>query len=267
MSRGLKWPANAGYARHRKLIENYRAERERTKAATGVEPLKGVRRPRAANTGASGPATKTGVSNGGGTRPPSRSVSGPFDDGDDLARMLDRDFAAANRAMTEAERRAIREWQASGRSYEAIQHALRSLGRDREADRLAKALTFAIRRGSLAADAVMWRGVRSSTRTFGVPSGELGRLVGEQRRMSGFLSVTLSRQVAELEFTRPALEGGALLLRVSVRKGTHAAWVAGVGSPRLRRQLELLLKTDRLVRIRAVSYAGTIPVVDVEVMR
>lgn len=56
-------------------------------SATGGKPPVGVHRTRAANLGARGPATQTGASSGGGPRPPTRSVSGAFHEGDDLRRL------------------------------------------------------------------------------------------------------------------------------------------------------------------------------------
>jgi len=73
----------------------------------------------------------------------------------------------------------------------------------------------------------------------------------------------LKRKVAEAEF---ASGSRPLLMRVRLRETSPAAWVAGVGDPRLRYQGEILMPADaNLLIARPADYSGDVPVVDVEV--
>lgn len=197
--------------------------------------------------------------------PPSSAISDIADDGDDLARKFDRDFADANAAMTDSEVAALRAWQRPGRAYEPVQRLVRDGVGIRASNALATQIESATRRGQLRSDVVLWRGIRSSLETFGVHADRLSDLIGKPLPTSGFFSATVSRAVALREFTEPPLRGEAVLMMVKARRGLHAAWVAAVGDPAMRYQGELLFGTRRVVTLRSVSYAGRVPLVVVEV--
>lgn len=95
----------------------------------------------------------------------------------------------------------------------------------------------------------MWRGIRSTLATFGVPVDDLDKLTGIDDHFVGFTATTISRQVAVDQFTLPELAGGAALLRLRLPVGKYAAWLRPIS---MGRQLELLLP-DRL-RYRITSH-------------
>lgn len=169
-------------------------------------------------------------------------------------------------AMTAQERAALVEWQRSDRTYESVQRFLRTGRGSQRVEQLADVLTSAVNRGRLARDVTLWRGMRSSLRTFGIASTRLAELVGVTKPMLGLFAASASRHVAIGHFTLPALAGGPALMEAHVSAGTHAAWVSGAGDPRLRHQAELLLGDRKLVKVMGAEYIGDLAVLAVEVL-
>ncbi|MFT4189877.1 MAG: ADP-ribosyltransferase [Aeromicrobium sp.] len=186
----------------------------------------------------------------------------------EAAKKVDEDFRGWKKSLRVSEIAAITAWQGTDRRYQRIQEAIRG-GASTTADDLAVArdLLSGIYRGHIPETMILWRGVRSSTATFGIPSDELERLNGTQRIESRFFAASLSRQAAVEQFTVPPLGGGPVIMRISVRAGTHAAWIAGVGDPSLRDQYEFLLAPGIKMRFGKVEYPDDdgIPVLHVEV--
>ena len=67
--------------------------------------------------------------------------------------------------------------------------------------------------------------------------------------LAGYFATSIRREVAIAEFTRPP-SGTPALLEIEVPSGAHAAWVALVGDPALRRQAELLLDHNTRILVR-----------------
>ncbi|TML58515.1 MAG: hypothetical protein E6G22_14105 [Actinobacteria bacterium] len=145
------------------------------------------------------------------------------------------------------ELRAAWAYQATDRRYELVNKALRgqldlqelSVEESNFVVSTREALEAAINRGRTPCRLTVFRGVRDFRRWSGGVRLEAGEtLVGQELVQLGFSSTSLSRRVVEAEF---AERGTGALLRISLPRGSPAAWLAGVGDPRHRRQMELLL--------------------------
>lgn len=185
----------------------------------------------------------------------------------DAIRRLDRETAFWAARLSPDERLAIRRWQARDRYYETIQHAVLHPDDATAEELLIATLLFDATGHVLDDDVQAWRGIRSSARAFGVRADLLGRLVGRTFSISRFTSVTINRSIAVDQFTRPPLDGGPVLLRVTVLTGTNIGWIAQVGDPAERAQAELLLRAGHTMRIVNVDRTYDIPIMDVEMSR
>lgn len=183
-----------------------------------------------------------------------------------IAALLDEDFAVVNADLSRAEREAVVRWQKVGRGYEAVQSFYRVGAASGDVVQWAASLDRVVAGGALARDIEAWRGIRSSYAAFGVPASEIGILRGKHRKFSGLSSATLSKSVALADFTRPELEGGPTLLRLSLPRRLRAAWIAGIGHADFRAQMELLLPDRLEYVIRTATVVEGIVVVDVEVV-
>lgn len=87
--------------------------------------------------------------------------------------------------------------------------------------------------------------------------------LGHSLWLDGYVATSVLRTVALSEFTASA---GALM-ELSIPAGTPALWVAGVGSPHLRRQGELLLPEGMQIYIGDHRREGDLSILSVEVIR
>jgi hypothetical protein len=104
------------------------------------------------------------------------------------------------------------------------------------------------------------RGIRSIRRTFGTIDPQA--VVGRRERLAGYVATSALRRVALAEFT--AADGA--LLEIAVPAGTNSLWIAGVGSPRLRRQAELLFGDRLHIDIVDCRHESDLPVLSIEVI-
>lgn len=169
---------------------------------------------------------------------------------------MDRDFAAWAQALTAEQRAALVEWQKTDRFYEHVQAVLRGELTSREASRSAATVDSVVRLGQLRSYSTLWRGVRNW-------QAILPRLrLGATADIQGMFATSVLRSVAETEF---AVGSNPLLMEMWFPPGTRAAWVAGVGNPQLRRQGEVLMLPDAMIRIAELRYSDSVPVARVEV--
>jgi hypothetical protein len=181
---------------------------------------------------------------------------------------FDEAFAQQPYRLSERQRRAARAWQRSDRTYEYAQRVARGAVDVDELSpaALTRALDFqqdlddAISTGALPFPAVVFRGLRSLRKTFGV--AHAAQTVGLRRREAGYFATSVVRSVALDEFTTP---DGALL-EVMLPVGTPALWLPLVGSRRLRRQGELLLPDDMQICIKSQRNDSPVAVLSVEVI-
>lgn len=192
----------------------------------------------------------------------------PLPEPDDVRRVvakLDKDFVGVYAKLLPDERVAASRWQQPGRGYEAVQRFYRLGSGTPNVIAWARGLDELIDRGELARELVVWRGLRSSQSSFGVASQDIGRLVGSTGRFAGLVATTLSRRVAVADFTKPELAGGPLLLHMRLPIGLPVAWLAAIGRPELKHQLELLLPDDLGYRIVSATVEEGMTIMDVEV--
>lgn len=186
------------------------------------------------------------------------------------AARLHEHFERWARSLDDEERAALAAYQATDRTYAAVNGLLRGTVDVDDLDeydrtnlaRIIAAVRTAIGAGSCQDDVVVWRGVRNVAATFGVDPANAASLVGKVRVAAGFLSTTLFRSIAMSEFVGP--KQGALL-RIRVPTGIKAAWLPPVGDPTLGYQGELLLEEDLQLHIQAVSDESGILIIDCEV--
>ncbi|ACV80803.1 hypothetical protein Namu_4524 [Nakamurella multipartita DSM 44233] len=183
-----------------------------------------------------------------------------------MAALLDQAYQPWLARLSDAERAAIHAWQSLDRRYRSIQAVVRDGAGDDAALAEASALANAVLAGELPQDVEAWRGIRSCQNVFGVGINSLPTLRGEVLTLDGFFAVTLDPRVAVAEFTRPPLPGGPVLFRIRLPAGVHAAWISLAGDSALRYQRELLLIGPIALRIGAASYAGEVPILEVEVV-
>lgn len=201
----------------------------------------------------------------GGSCIPSWTLPEP-DDGERLTAILDTRFERIADSFTPPEFAAMGEWQRSDRAYEAIQAALRGGRSNDETDLLIERIALAIGRLKLPEDAVLWRGIRDVRKAFGVDARDIGQLIGVRVPNPGFMATSTAREVALSEFTVPPLGGGPALIRLRVSPATRFAWVARLGDPRLRRQREVLMEDQTVMRVLTAEYHQGLAYVDAEVL-
>lgn len=162
----------------------------------------------------------------------------------------------------------MRRWQGADRFYGQVQRFAR--GQDSSPSEEVKIvhddLAELIESSRVTREVKTWRGNRSSVAAFGVPSDRLEELLRTEVQLDGFVAASGARSVAEHEFTRPSGQGGAVLTRMTVPRGTRAAWIAGIGDPETARQQEVLMDAP-VVRYVQVNRDGPIPVLIAEVVR
>lgn len=186
---------------------------------------------------------------------------------DELLARLDRAFAPQLRRLTVAQVASIRAWQRTDRAYEVVQRMVRddaqglSRGDLRAALAMHRHLNEAIAAARLPFPLKVYRGVRSVEDAFGTDMPV--DFVGQRFTLEGYFATSIFRKVAVVEFTT---SGGALL-EVALPAGWPALWVAGVGSPRLRRQGELLLHDGLQIRVREDDRERGLRVLSVEAIR
>ena len=179
-----------------------------------------------------------------------------------LAARLTWIFVDQTAAATPEQRAAVVRWQGRDRFYHEVQLAvLEDTAASNDARDVADSLT------SLAVPitqaVVVWRGIRSTVRTFGVPVEQLPTLIGRRFDIDRFFSTTVDQRVAEGEFTDPGR--APALYKITVQAGTEAVWLPPLGDPEEARQQELLLLPGSEARIVAVETSGAVPIVVVEV--
>jgi len=113
---------------------------------------------------------------------------------------------------------------------------------------------------------IAWRGIRSASNAFGVPTGELSSLAGQTLRPRGLLAVTVRRAIAVDQFTVPPLSGGPVLVELRIPAGTPAAWISLAGAPALRGQHELLLRSRTRLEFGELTYDDDLPILSAEVV-
>ena len=191
---------------------------------------------------------------------PSGAASADDDDNDRLSAM----FADQTASTTDTQRASVQRWQANDdRFYQQVQAAVSG-----ESGVSAGALAVANDLDSLAApladDVTVWRGLRNAAVSFqGVPLDELESVVGMPQEQQRFVATSLSRQVAEQEFTRPGRS--PVLLRITARAGSPAVWIPPLGTPENAYQQELLFPPGVVLRILSIDRTYSVPIVDVEV--
>ncbi len=169
---------------------------------------------------------------------------------------MDRDFAAWSEALTADQRSALIEWQKTDRFYDQVQSALRGSPSNASARRAAATLASAVQGGRLATETSLWRGVRNWHSILS------GLHPGATADIQGMFATSVLRSVAHGEF---AVGRNPLLLEMRLPPDTRAAWVAGVGNPRLRQQGEVLMLPNATIRIGELRYSESVPVARVEV--
>lgn len=158
-------------------------------------------------------------------------------------------------APSEIEREAVREYQSPFGTYALLNALLRpgaawdlvDVSTVLPLSRLTERLIGLIDRSLLPIPLTVYRGVGDVALTLG---GE--PVVGREYRLFGFASTSLNQDVAAdfAEGTRPAV------LELSLRAGTTALWVPGLGDPRLDGEHEVLLPPGTVINIRDVDPHG-----------
>lgn len=177
---------------------------------------------------------------------------------------LDRAFAPQHGRLSVAQVASIRAWQRTDRAYEVVQRMVRdeaeglSRGDLRAALAMHRHLSEAIATARLPFPARVYRGVRSTKDAFGADTPV--EVVGQRYTLEGYFATSIFREVAVREFTTS--EGA--LMEVALPSGLPALWVAGVGSPSLRRQGELLLDDGLQIRLHGTRREQGLRVLSVE---
>lgn len=178
---------------------------------------------------------------------------------------LDAWIACRAAAATSSQMLAVRDWQRrDGRFYNEVQKAARGATATPVGDR---AMTIAGDLQELTlplpVDVVVWRGVRNVRAAFGKPGRQLNSLADAWKQMKGFTATSLSRRVAESEFTKPGIDPA--LFRIIAREGTPALWVPPFGRPEEAYQLELLFPPGIAMRVLDVLAGYNPPIAEAEV--
>jgi hypothetical protein len=162
--------------------------------------------------------------------------------------------------VTPTQRAAVTRWQGRDRFYEKVQEALDG-GGDPEVMEVAQSLSDLAR--PLPEDIEVWRGIRSTGKTFGLDGGDLEAVIGREWVEQRFLATTTSRESATPEFTHPG--SAPAILHITARAGARAIWIPSLGNRELAGQSELLFTPGRRVRTLSMDTSGDIPVVEMEV--
>lgn len=181
---------------------------------------------------------------------------------------IDEAFRGQRGRLTARQRAAVRAWQRTDRSYELVQGVLRgaidpvalSPAEQEHVKALIADLDDAIESVRISRRLMVYRGIRSLCRTFGVERLEDVPAKPDPRKE--YTATSIYREVAIDEFTSPA---GALL-EIELPTGTPALWVAGAGDGRLRRQGEILLRDRLRIVVLAVRHEHDLPVLSVVVI-
>lgn len=190
-------------------------------------------------------------------------------DPETVARRLDASYQPWVDGLSDEQASAVLDWQGVDRQYESIQKVVRTGEGDDTERATVKNLISAVFDGRTPEDLYVWRGVRSSMRTFGLNADRLDTFESDENLiLPGFAATTLSKSVAIEQFTNPPLAGGPVLLRIRVPAGTPAAWVAIAGDPELSDQYEILFGPALRLQLGSVDYADEsgIPVLNLEVI-
>ncbi|OBA39662.1 hypothetical protein A5766_02680 [Gordonia sp. 852002-51296_SCH5728562-b] len=108
---------------------------------------------------------------------------------------------------------------------------------------------------------LVYRGVRSAPKVFGLDTSALSDLIGQTVPLSGYFATSVHRAVAANEFTRPPSSPGPALLELEVPAGTPALWIPPLGDGALAYQGELLLSSYVVLQILGVDEAGSLPTI------
>lgn len=196
---------------------------------------------------------------GGGGKLPPRQNS-PIDGRDENPQgELNRLFADQTALATPQQRAAVARWQSMDRFYEKVQEALGGSG-DPEALEVAQELADLAR--PLPEEIEIWRGIRSTVKTFNVGVEHLELIVGREWVEERFMSTTI-RENATPEFTHPG--NSPAILHIIARVSAPAVWIPPLGGTETARQNELLFTQGIGVRILGVDITGDIPVIRMEV--
>lgn len=175
-------------------------------------------------------------------------------------------LAAATKAVkaTLPERTAIRRYQAIGRTHERLNAFLRGApeapGSARRLMAMRDTLDALLRRAALPVDLVVYRGVPDLRVV--VP---LGRRLPSTAVQHGFLSTSLSRDVAVRDFVDGSPPGG--VLRVLAPAGTNALWLTPLADPLVAQEEEILFRQGMLLTFLRWHTGTDIREVDCEVTR
>lgn len=172
-------------------------------------------------------------------------------------------------ALTQEELDALEAYQTADGVYELVNSVLRGTVQEADLDEASRSLaadviagvSSAVRKHTTPQEVLVWRGLSNLEVVFGVRPEEAGRIVGTSKRLAGFSSTTLDREVAEI-FLDPS-EGA--LLHVLVPQGVHAAWLPVAGSGDYVDELELLLEEDLVYTVTEASQEGDILILECEV--
>lgn len=181
----------------------------------------------------------------------------------DVARRLNRLFADQTAGASAGQRESVLKWQEpDDRFYGDVQRAAAGeLGASIEAQDVADDLDALM--AQLPEQVEAWRGVRSASLAFGVPSGQLESLLYVDKQLDRFFATSLNRQVIEDEFIVPGSD--PVMYKITAHVGAYALWVAALGDPRAAYQQELLFPPGTFVRIVDVERTYSVPIVRVEV--
>lgn len=180
-----------------------------------------------------------------------------------MAQRLNRLFADQTAGASAGQRESVRKWQEPGdRFYRDVQRAaVGEPGASVEAQDVVDDLDALM--AQLPEQVEAWRGVRSASLTFAVPSDQLESLLMVDKQLDRFFATSLNRQVVENEFVVPGSD--PVMYRITARVGAYALWVAVLGDPRAAYQQELLFPPGTFVRIVDVQRTYSVPIVRVEV--
>lgn len=185
-----------------------------------------------------------------------------------LAARLDAHFGPWAAALTAAEREALEAYLGDRNFFRAVNTVLR--GADlttvpahfvRRVLPARRAIAEAIKRSALPEPLTVYRGITDLEATFGVAPHDATALVEQVRRADGFMSTSISRQVAVQGFVD---ERNGALLEIRVPAGVPAAWLPALRSPAFPDQLEMLFGDRTSLLVVDASKEGPILVLRCE---
>lgn len=192
-------------------------------------------------------------------------------DGHETAERLEEWYRPHFARLSPEESDALRCYQVSDRAYGLVNGVLRGGIDPRDlapneldlVSRLIADVSSGLAKSPLSKEVTVWRGIEDVEATFGPTSPDCSALIGVEKRLAGFASSTVSREVAE-EFADALL--GALL-RIAVPAGITGAWLPSLGEVGFEDEGELLLESDLVFAVTGCEDFGGILLLDCEVKR